>query len=489
MWYNCILFLPPSPMPMLTYNRFPHSFCLLFALLCSSLLSGCFCAQSRPPPPFEIPQGFSSSGEEEAPPRWWESFGDKELNSLVESALHDNFSLRAAGERVSELEALARVAGAPFMPSLDGTGSASSERSFKSDTTSDAFSLGVSSSWELDLWGRLSATRRAAGASLAAGEEEFKDAALSIAAEMAETWFARQENTGQQLLLRQQQSTNRKNLKIIDIKVITGQTGIADLLQQQLVESNTTSLAVLRASASILDHRIAILLGKPPAPLKMVAGELPELPPLPATGLPLELVQRRPDVRAAFHSLESADAQTAAAVANRFPRLSISGSLDTSGTSTHQLFNTWLGTLGINLAAPIFDGGSRRAEVDRRVAAAKQTFYTWGQTILDALNEVENALSNEEALLKQLFSLEKQLKLASDSVEQINLRYRQGTLGYQRVLSTILTVQQLQRDILNIKRQLLSSRITLYRALSGGLPGELLPPEREEAAPVIKSFF
>lgn len=102
---------------------------------------------------------------------------------------------------------------------------------------------------------------------------------------------------------------------------------------------------------------------------------------------------------------------------------------------------------------------------------------------------MENALSNEEALLKQLFSLEKQLKLASDSVEQINLRYRQGTLGYQRVLSTILTVQQLQRDILNIKRQLLSSRITLYRALSGGLPGELLPPEREEAAPVIKSFF
>ncbi len=477
-------------MAMLTYNSFPRFFFLLFALLCSSLLSGCFRAQSRPETPFEIPQGFSTSGKEEAPPRWWESFGDKELNSLVESALHDNFSLRAAGERVSELEALARVAGAPLMPSLDGIGSASSERSFKSDTTSDTFSLGVSSSWELDLWGRLSANQRAAGASLAAGEEDFKDAALSIAAEVADTWFARQENAGQQLLLRQQQSTNRKNLKIIDIKVITGQTGIADLLQQQqLVESNTTSLEVLRASASILDHRIAILLGKPPAPLKMVAGELPELPPLPATGLPLELVQRRPDVRAAFHSLESADAQTAAAVANRFPQLSISGSLVTSGTSTRQLFNTWLGTLGTSLTAPIFDGGSRRAEVDRRVAAAKQTFYTWGQTILDALNEVENALSDEDALLKQLFSLEKQLKLASDSVEQINRRYRQGSLGYQRVLSIILNVQQLQRDILNIKRQLLSNRITLYRALSGGLPGELLPPEREEAAPVIKSFF
>jgi NodT family efflux transporter outer membrane factor (OMF) lipoprotein len=475
---------------MLTYNRFPRFFFLLFALLCSSLLSGCFRAQSRPETPFEIPQGFSNSGEEEAPPRWWESFGDKELNSLVESALHNNFSLRAAGERVRELEALARVAGAPLMPTLDGTGSASSERSFKTDTTTDTFSLGVSSSWELDLWGRLSASHRAAGASLAAGEEEFKDAALSIAAEVADTWFARLENTGQQLLLRQQQDTNRKNLKIIDIKVITGQTGIADLLQQQqLVESNTTSLEALRASASILDHRIAILLGKPPAPLKMAAGELPELPPLPATGLPLELVKRRPDVRAAFHSLESADAQTAAAVANRFPQLSISGSLDTGGTSTHQLFNTWLGTLGASLTAPIFDGGSRRAEVDRRVAAAKQTFYTWGQTILDALNEVENALSNEEALLKQLFSLEKQLKLASDSVEQINRRYRQGTLGYQRVLSIILNVQQLQRDILDIKRQLLSNRITLYRALSGGLPGELLPPEGEEAAPVIKPFF
>ncbi|MBM9518446.1 efflux transporter outer membrane subunit [Desulforhopalus vacuolatus] len=484
------LIIQGSLMAMLTYNRFPRFFSLLFALLCSSLLSGCFRAQSRPATPFEIPQNFSSSGAEEASARWWESFGDKELNSLVERALHDNFSLRAAGERVSELEALARIAGAPLIPSLDGTGSASSERSFKSDTTSDTFSLGVTSSWEIDLWGRLRANHRAAGASLAAGEEDFNNAALSIAAEVADTWFARRENAGQQSLLSQQQNTNRKSLKIIDIKVITGQTGIADLLQQQqLVESNTTSLEVLGASASILDHRIAILLGKPPAPLKMVVGNLPELPPLPAAGLPLELVQRRPDIRAAFHSLESADAYAAAAVANRFPQLSVSGSLVTGGTSTHQLFNTWLGTLGASLTAPIFDGGSRRAEVDRRVAAAKQKFYTWGQTVLEALNEVENALNNEKALLKQLFSLEKQLKLASDSVEQINRRYRQGTLGYQRVLSTTLTVQNLQRDILSIKYQLLSNRIALYRALSGGLPGELLPPESKEAAPVITSFF
>jgi len=195
---------------------------------------------------------------------------------------------------------------------------------------------------------------------------------------------------------------------------------------------------------------------------------LPDLPPQPATGVPAELIRRRPDLRAAELRLASASQEVAAAVADRFPALSLTARSEAWGDRVRSLFDNWLASIAANLTAPILDGGRRAAEVDRTRAAAAQALHAYGQAALEAFQEVEDALAKEHQQQAYLASVERQLDLAAKAAQETQNRYVKGADDYLRVLTAVQSLQRLQRTQLTAKCRLLGYRIDLYRALGGG---------------------
>jgi NodT family efflux transporter outer membrane factor (OMF) lipoprotein len=330
----------------------------------------------------------------------------------------------------------------------------------------------------VDLWGRVRSAREAALLDAEASREDVLAAAQTLAARVASTWFQLVEQHGQLALLDRQLRTNEQILELVTMRFHRGQVGAADVLQQrQLIEATLGQQAQGEAQAAVLAHALAILLGLPPdRQVTARTAVLAELPPLPQTGVPAELIQRRPDLLSASRRVMAADQRTAAALAERFPRLGLSARLDSEGGRGADLFTNWLATLAANLAAPLMDGGRLQAEADRAAAAATEALHLYGQTLLAALAEVEDALVREEGQRQLLARLDRQLETAALVTGRVRDRYVRGTEEYLRVLNALLTQQGLERTRLAAHRQLLQERIDLYRALAGGI----VLPAREE---------
>ncbi|MGK2907140.1 MAG: efflux transporter outer membrane subunit, partial [Desulfuromonadales bacterium] len=438
----------------------------------SLLLAACAPLSSDQPSAMQ-PQGkFTVSGEAQLPVQWWTSFKDPALDRLIDQALADNFTLQSAWDRLDGARAVARKAGSDLTPQLNGeagfgvNGSRVNSRS----NSSQIFNLGLASSYEIDLWGRIRSTTDAAVLDSLASEESLQTTALTLSAQVATTWFQYLEQLGQIEILEQQQNTNEQTLELISLQFRTGQVSIADLLQQrQVVESRRGERALAAGRAQVLQNQLAVLLGVAPdhAP-QLAVSKLGELPPLPETGLQSSLLERRPDVRTAWLQLQAADQRVAAAVADRFPRISLTGRASTTEEQIEDLFTNWLASLTANLLVPLIDGGQRRAEVERSQALAAEAFHDYGQTVLEALAEVENALTQEQRQQESLASIDRQLQLSVQATRRIRDRYLNGAEDYQRVLGALLSTQLLQRIQLSARLELFVNRINLCRALAGG---------------------
>jgi len=461
----------------------------LFVLLLASflLLSACMPEAHRADPPLDIPEYFSISGPEPLSDQWWLSFNDKSLDSLMMQALSGSLTVRQAWDRLEQVAALGKKAGAGLSPKLDANGSLSRAWTDgdSGSSRSDNHSLGLVAGYELDFWGRVRSSRDAARFDLLASREDLQTTALTLTAQVAEAWYQLVEQRSQLNLLSDQRTVNETILALITTQFRAGKTGIADVLQQkQLLEANRGENALAEARVRSLEIQLAILLGVSPSEFSSpVSFGLPTLSQLPAVGLPAELLKRRPDIRRAFYQVQAADSRVASAVADRFPKISLSAGLSTQGGSTQELFDNWLATLAANLVGPIIDGGQRRAEVDRTRAAAAEQLNRYGQVILEALGEVEDALSREQQQKKLVESLDQQLHLAELATGQVRQRYLKGAENYQRVLTALLSHQSLQRSRLNAARELIQSRINLYRALAGSFKLEPFMLDRTSPVP------
>jgi outer membrane protein TolC len=258
-------------------------------------------------------------------------------------------------------------------------------------------------------------------------------------------------------------------LELMTLRFRRGQVGATDVLQQRrLVESGRGALSLAGANLQVLRHQLAVLIGRSPRDAVDDAGAaLIDPPPLPATGVPSDLLQQRPDLRAARAELAAAGARVGAAVAERFPRLSLSASLSTGGAETANLFTEWLGNLAANLVAPLLDGGRRGAVVDQREAQLEQAFQAYRGAVLTALQEVEDALVQERRQAEYLRSLAAQLELADTVLERTRDSYLSGQVDYLRVLEALTSQQSLQLELLAARSQLVLYRIDLCRALGG----------------------
>lgn len=467
----------PSPIPAPTAaNRLLPPFCgRLATLLLAALLFGCAPTTGLLPdgPQVELPKEFSSQGQATLSDQWWQDLPDPALHKLIGEALAGNLNLKIARERLLQAEALARQAGAQLSPTLDvqAKGTETRTRRDNGDSSTSNLQLGLAAGYEVDLWGRLQAKEDATLFEVDTAKEDIQTAALSLVAQLTTTWYQLAASYSQLELLKKQQEVNTLALELIRLRFNSGQVGIADVLQQQqLIESKSGEMARERSTAAQLVNQLAVLSGISPGLLTLpVNPELIDLPPLPAGGVPLDLLNNRPDIRGAFFDVLAADRRVAAAIANKYPNLSLSGDLTTSGTAS-QLFDNWLASIAGNLIGPLFDGGNRQAEVERTSAITRERLLTYNQTILEAIGEVEDALVAEEEQKKLIESLEVQLELATQTIYNIRDRYKLGAVEYQRVLSALLSQQTLQRNVLTARQQLISNRISLYRALGGHVP-------------------
>ncbi len=437
--------------------------------------------------PLELPKKFSDGGEKRLPNKWWHDFNDKNLDQLIEKALAGNLSLLVIWDRLAQAEAVARREGAALLPAVDGEfdASASTQSNNRDDlfngsssrTTRNNLSLELIARYELDLWGRIRSTRDAAALDVKATEEELQAAAITLTAEVATTWYELATQYGQVDLLKSQLETNADILELVTLRFRRGQVGAADVLQQrQLVESRRGEIATAESRAVVLEHELAILLGlEPRARVAPVTTELPDITPLPQTGLPASLIQLRPDIRRVFFQILAADRRVAAAVADRFPSLSLVAGVGASDDSLRSLFDNWFANIAANLIGPLFDAGARKAEVERNRAIVSERLRQYGQAILTALGEVENALVQERRQRDLIVSLEKQLELSELAIDRARDSYIKGAVDYLRVLDVLLTHQELQRDYLEARLQLVVFRINLCRALGGGW--QMSPPK------------
>jgi outer membrane protein, multidrug efflux system len=424
-------------------------------------------------PPVAVPETFSTSGNTPAPQRWWQAFGDPNLNATVEQALADNLDLRVAWDRLDQAWATARQSGASLWPTLDGTASASETTTKVAGVnrrSTSAYRLGVVASYEVDLWGRVRAGVDAARLDVLAGSADLHASAMTVSAEVTGVWYELVTQEGQLRLLDEQVKTNEQYLEVITLKFRRGQGSATDVLQQrQLLESTRGNRILVASAIKVLEHQLAVLLGQAPGSMLVALPEtLPPLPPLPETGLTTAWLRNRPDVRAAFVRVQAADRRVAAAIADQYPRLSLSVTAETSAEEVRDLFDNWLATLAANLAAPLFDAGRRQAEVDRTRAVTSERLNAYGQAVLTGLREVEDALAQEARQQQYVGSLKAQLDLSRKSTDQTRENYTKGATDFVRYLTTLLGHQRLERTHLAAEQDLVQFRINLYRALGGG---------------------
>lgn len=428
-----------------------------------------------PDAPVELPDAFTATGFAELPDRWWTAFDDPALTALVDEALTSNLELKTAWDRLAQFEAIARREGAARAVQADATGGAElgaarsdagGRRATRSDNT---LALGVAASYEIDAFGRLEAAQGAALLDAAAQEDLVHATAVTLSALVATTYFTLAEARLQLEVIDGQIATNEQVLDLATARFRQGQVGAADVLRQrQLLEATRAERIAVEAQAAVARHQLAVLLGRPPAAAADVAATgLPPVPPLPETGVPAALVDRRPDVRAAYVAILSADRRVAAAIADRYPRFSLSAIATTSAERASDLFSLWFASIALDAVAPLLDGGARAAEVDRTRAVVSERIHAYGDAVLNALREVEDALVRERKQAELLASLDAQLELSDAAVARLRERYTKGGVAYVDVLQAVDGNQELARRRVTARRTLLEFRIDLYRALAG----------------------
>jgi len=420
---------------------------------------------------------FSEAGSQELKNQWWKAFNDEQLNLLVDSALAQNFDLAVAYQRLIAANAIVDRESASFLPTLEGTARgeiSKPQRAFEDFQQNRSVQIGFSSSYELDLWGRIKAQVQAQRYIAEATRADYQAAAISIIAEVARTWYQLLAANLQLQIIEDQISTNSKVLNLIKNRFGGGQIRSVDILrQEQLLKATREQKYYQETDIALLENQLQVLLGEEPQnKINYTEAPLPSLPPMPATGVPVSLVQRRPDVQNAFYQLQAADRELAAAISNKYPRLSINLSTTTAQNDTDQIFRNWAYAIGGNLLAPIFYGGELNAEVDRAEAVKNQRVYNYGQVVLLAFREVEDALVQEKKQIEAVTLISEQLEISRTAYKQLQLEYLNGLSDYLDVLVALDELQQLERDLVNARLTLFEYRIALYRALAGNFKFE-----------------
>lgn len=448
---------------------------IFFCFLMAAGFLGCSPRLSEVVAPIVEPAAFSETGNQELPGKWWTAFEDPVLNDLVETSLKANLGLRANWKQFKAALAVVDRESSFLWPQVEAFASTDVYRPQQDFDVGEELQVGIGASYELDLWGRVRAGVQAEKFRAKATFFDHQAAAMTLSAETAITWYQLVTAQKQLELAEEQIETNQNIMKLIRARFAGGQIRAVDILrQEQLLESTRDQKIFYESQIRVLENDLAVLLGHPPQnKLDLPEKSLPELPLLPNTGLPLELIRRRPDVQQAYYEVLTADREMAEAIRSKYPRISLGVSGDFTSGNYDNLFKDWAYTLTGNLVAPLFYGGRLQAEADRTEAVKEQRLFEYGQVVLNSFREVENSLIREASQKERIEILKRRLELAQKTNGQLRIEFLNGMSNYLDVLLSLDDEQQLQRDLLDARQDLLEIRIALYRSLAGGFTEEM----------------
>jgi NodT family efflux transporter outer membrane factor (OMF) lipoprotein len=413
---------------------------------------------------------------------WWRSFGSTELSTLITAALDANPDLAIAAERVHQAEAQVRIAGASLFPEL-GVGLASERGRSRADggswETQDRTSAVLSASYELDLWGRNASGVRSAKASLRASGFDLASAQLTLVAGVANAYFQVLSLRGRLLIARENLIIANRVFAVVDARARNGAASELDLARQKTaVLTQTAAIPPLELQERQTLFALALLVGQPPEgfDLGMTAGaprpvDLSDLAmPRVTPGLPVDLLNRRPDLASAEAQLAAANANVAAARAALLPQIQLTGS---AGLASQVLLNFLNGpaaalTIGAALVQTIFDGGRLRAQVDVASSVERELVENYRKSILAALADVESTL----AAIHRTFEQELlQVQIVAQSRRALHLaevRYREGVDDLLIVLDAQRTLFQAEDQLAQLRLLRLQAATGLFKAMGGG---------------------
>jgi multidrug efflux system outer membrane protein len=399
---------------------------------------------------------------------WIKTFGDAELEKIVDEALQNNTDLAAAGANLEAAAAFATQAGAKLIPAVSvGANSTDVERGSK-DTDSSGASLNMQ--WELDIWGKLSAGAAAAQEAYRATEADLEAARQSLVAQIAKAWFLAAEANLQLALSDEAVKIYEETLKIVETRVEAGAGSPQDVFLAK-ADLNAARERQRQASGALTQsvRSIEIILGRYPSAELEVASELVPTPPGIPVGLPAQLLERRPDLIAAERRVAEAFQRIEAAKAAKLPSISLTASGGSSSSALTDLVGSDSGffAIGANLVAPLDIGGGLQAQVDIETAQQKAALANYGGIALRAFGEVESGLTNEQLLLEREAFLAAAVENNNDALNVSQTQYDAGAIDFLSVLQLQARWLNSRISLIRIKNVRLSQRVDLHLALGG----------------------
>jgi multidrug efflux system outer membrane protein len=410
---------------------------------------------------------------------WWEIFSDNVLNDLEQRANATNQELKAAVARVEQARASARVARSELLPTLDANPSYQRERyspnqepSFGSITT-DTFRAPLDLSYEVDLWGRVRRSFESARADAQGSLAAMHNVLLTLQADVAQNYFALRSLDAEIATVRGTVDLRGEQLKLTQSRFDAGIGNQLDVARAETEKASTeVELAALLKRRAELENAIAILVGENPSNFRVAAltnSWAPKSVVVP-TGLPGDLLERRPDVAQAERDLASANARIGIAKAAFFPVVRLTGSGGFVSGDIESLFNwdsrVW--SLGPSVSLPLFAGGRNRANLSRSHASYDEAVAKYRQRVLIAFSEVENSLSGIDFLARQAEAQDRALASARRAAELAAQRYTAGIVSYLEVVDANRGALLAERNSAQIVGERLIAGVQLIKALGGG---------------------
>ena len=447
-------------------------------LLAGAVLTGCI-LESPPqsedlkkeilPAGAALPEQWTASGAGagNVESNWLATFSDTQLDALVTEAIQNNADLRAAAARVEQAAAYVRVAGGELYPAVDALGRGGGELS---GDNSGLQGVLVSASWELDVWGRVRYTARSAEDQYASVQADYAFARQSLAALVAKAWFTVTEASLQHELVASMVASAAKLVDLAQQRARVGAGSELDLASARVsYDTYRDSLRQVELAREQALRSLELLVGRYPAAGIAPPADFAQFPPPIPTGLPSELLERRPDVMAAQQRLAAAFDKAKAAQAARFPRISLtaSGSDISSDLFVLQNRDNPVWSAGGTIFAPLFRGGALKAQAEAASAEQKQAMAQYVQTALRAFGDVENALASEFALKDREQILTAGVREAERALHLAEARYRVGAGDLRTVQQQQLAYNTSRINLLRVQSERRVQRVNLHLALGG----------------------
>jgi outer membrane protein, multidrug efflux system len=472
-------------------KRLHHGF--VFAALALVLFAGCSVGPDYREPKLGVPASWEEAQQKGVDTRsvemtrWWTTFSDPLLGSLVERAVQSNFDLRIAEARIREARASRAVVAAGAWPTVDILGSYSrirtSENALALGTLApqgggqleqDLFKTGFDASWEIDVFGGVRRGVEAADATTAASVESRRDVLVTLLGDVAKNYIDLRGFQRRLAVARANLKAQQDTLELTRIRFQAGLTSDLEVAQAE-AQANTTAAQIptLEASLKQAAYSLDLLLGLAPGALwNDLSNEtaIPILPPEVLVGLPSDLLRRRPDIRVAERRLAAATAQVGSAMADLFPKFSLTGLAGLQSISASDWFagrsRYW--SIGPTITWPIFDAGRIRANIEIRNAQQEQALNQYEKTVLAALGDVEKSLVSYSREQVRQRSLAEAVAANRRAVEMANELYIRGLNDFLNVLDTQRSLYAAENDLAQSEATMASNLVALYKALGGG---------------------